>query len=375
MNLMVPFGAGVRIRLPRAFWTALVVSLCVHLLVLATPIIGEAVGQPESGRRIDARLPAVASPVAEPMRKALSPARPAHAPERLVEKHVQHALTQGAMPLATLPAESGRSSMTADERVASEVATPSLAMVSALPPERTPLEPIALLTAAGRPAENLWPARGEIVFDVFRGDGNFRLGTTTHRWHHENGRYSMEARVETTGLVALFKTVDYIQRSEGRVLPQGLQPSSFSVERGGKRREWSEFNWKAGRVKLVKDGKARDAELARGDQDVLSLWHQLSLVEGWSGGIVLNVVTGKSAAQTRVEALGSESIEVSAGRFETSHLRATAIDGSLVLDIWYALDRHMVPIRIRMQDKKGEVLDQRARSITLGDAAPRGGQV
>ena len=88
-------------------------------------------------------------------------------------------------------------------------------------------------------------ARGEIVFDVFRGDGR-RLGTTTHRWQHDGGRYAMEAQVETTGLVALFKTVDYVQRSEGRLLPQGLQPETFNVERGGKRREWSEFDWKAG---------------------------------------------------------------------------------------------------------------------------------
>lgn len=235
-------------------------------------------------------------------------------------------------------------------------------------PGPTPFRPVALVAAA---AQSSWSARGEIVFDVFRGDGNFRLGTTTHRWQQANGRYSMEARVETTGLVALFKAVDYVQRSEGRVLPQGLRPSSFSVERGGKRREWSEFNWQAGRVKLFKDGKAREVDVAPGDQDVLSLWHQLSL-GGWRSGGELTVVTGKSAAKTRIEALGSERSEVPAGRFETRHLRATATDGSLVLDIWYALDGDMVPVRIRMQDRKGEVLDQRARVVVLDGVAVSG---
>lgn len=225
------------------------------------------------------------------------------------------------------------------------------------------------LAAATGGAQALWPARGEIVFDVFRGDGNFRLGTTTHRWRHENGRYDMEARVETTGLVALFKTVDYIQRSEGSLLAHGLQPSAFSVERSGKRREWSEFDWKAGRAQLYKDGKGREVELARGDQDVLSLWHQLSLTRSWSGPLVLTVVTGKSAAETRVEDLGAEQVEVPAGRFQARHLRATASDGSLVLDIWYAVAKRSVPVRIRMQDRKGEVLDQRARSLAIDGVA------
>ena len=65
---------------------------------------------------------------------------------------------------------------------------------------------------------------------------------------------------------------------------------------------------------------------------------------------------------------GSEQIEVPAGRFEARHLKATAADGSLVLDIWYAFERRNVPVRIRMQDSKGEVLDQRARSIVIDGA-------
>ena len=355
-------------RLPKGFCLALAASLLVHVLLLAAPALDFGAMQSVVPHRLDARLQAAPVPpaavAAEPMRQALDAARATSGDAAAAQALP---MPRSALP-APGPAVANDAIQGGEAPVGFAEDPPAPEPALELPPEPTPLEPIVYLTAAGQPAGTLWPARGEIVFDVFRGDGSFRLGTTTHRWQHDGGRYAMEARVETTGLVALFKTVDYVQRSEGRLLPQGLQPETFSVERGGKRREWSEFDWKAGRVRLFKDGKAREASLSRGDQDVLSLWHQLSLIEGWSGSIALTVVTGKSAAGTRVEELGSEQIEVPAGRFEARHLKATAADGSLVLDIWYAFERRKVPVRIRMQDSKGEVLDQRARSIVIDGA-------
>lgn len=213
-----------------------------------------------------------------------------------------------------------------------------------------------------------WPAQGEIVFDVLYGKMAFRLGSATHRWWHDARSYRMESVARAAGLLSAVDALSYTQRSRGDVVALGLRPQAFEVERGGKRREWSDFDWAKGEVALFRDGNARTATLDRGDQDVLSLWHQIGLASPWAGGAVtLSVVTGKSAAETLIEDLGSEAVEVPAGRFEARHLRATANDGSLVLDVWLATAQHHLPVRIRMRDRKGEVLDQQARSIALGD--------
>ena len=217
-----------------------------------------------------------------------------------------------------------------------------------------------------------WPLQGSVSFDVLYGEMGFKLGAATHRWWHDGRTYRMESNARATGLLSVVSALSYIQRSSGEIDAAGLRPLSFAVERGGRRREWSEFDWAKAEVALYRDGKARFAELSPGDQDVLTLWHQIAMAKPLQGATELTVVTGKSAALSRVEQLADETVEVPAGRFRARRLRVAAIDGSLTLDVWLARDRHQLPVRIRMRDRKGEILDQQARSIEIetGELAP-----
>jgi len=225
--------------------------------------------------------------------------------------------------------------------------------------------------AASQQAVRDWPSEGRVEYEVRYGEMGFSLGRAVHQWSHDGRRYRMQSVAKASGLLAAFDSLSYTQRSEGRLLPWGLQPTNFEVERGGRRREWSEFDWDKGEVVLYRDGKARHAEIVPGDQDVLSLWHQIALSGPWSGERTLTVVTGKSAAPSRVEFLSDESIEVPAGRFEAHHLRAAALDGSLTIEVWLAKERGAIPLRIVMVDRKGERLDQLALRFRLGPPESR----
>lgn len=214
-----------------------------------------------------------------------------------------------------------------------------------------------------------WPARGELEYDVLYGRASVRIGSAVHRWSHESGRYQMQSTALARGLLAAIDSLSYTQRSRGAVLAEGLRPDLYEVERGGRRREWSEFDWARGTVTLYRDGKPRQAEIARGDQDVLSLWHQIAIARAWREDFELTVVTGKSAAPSRVSLLGEETVEVPAGRFVARRLKAVALDGSLAIDLWLARDGQAIPLRIRMVDRKGELLDQQLRRGQLDGAS------
>ena len=220
--------------------------------------------------------------------------------------------------------------------------------------------------AASASAVRAWASAGRVDYEVLYGRMALPLGRARHQWSHDGARYRMSSEARATGLLSAIDGLSYVQRSEGRVREWGLQPARFEVERGGRRREWSEFDWAAGDVALYRDGEARHAMLRSGDQDVLTLWHQIGLVEPWAGEISLTVVTGKSAAPSRLDYLPDEAVEVPAGRFDARHLRAAALDGSLVLELWLAKADANVPVRILMVDKKGETLDQRAMRIQVG---------
>jgi len=222
------------------------------------------------------------------------------------------------------------------------------------------------------PTAQAWPREGRITYRVLHGRNGLQLGEARHQWSHDAQRYRMETVVETTGVAAMLYRFHYTQRSEGRLLARGLQPERFAVERAGRAPEVAEFDWGAGRVDIRRKGKVRTAVLAPGDQDVLSLWHQIGVAGGGPQADELTVVSNKVAAPSMIEVVGRETLRLPIGTVDTVRLKARAKDGSLELDIWLAAQRHLLPVRIVMTDDKGEVLDQQAQTIELGTPAGDG---
>ena len=210
-----------------------------------------------------------------------------------------------------------------------------------------------------------WPRRGDIRFRVMLGERGFEVGEARHEWSHDRKRYRMSVTLETTGVVDLLRSLRYRQHSEGRVGPQGLQPDRFRIEQSGKKPEIAEFDWKAAQVTMCRGERTRTAAIAPGDQDVLSLWHQIGIIG--AGGLPheLTVVSGRSAKPSILEEVGREQLSLPIGQLETLRVRARALDGKLSIDIWLARSYGMLPVRIRIVDDKGEVLDQQAVELRL----------
>ena len=219
---------------------------------------------------------------------------------------------------------------------------------------------------AGRRFGETWAASGKVQYDVIRGERNFVIGRTTHAWTHDAERYSMETVIETSGLIALVKPFRMVQRSEGRVGPRGLLPERFTVERDGRLKERADFDWSSAKVVLVAGERRREFSIAEGDQDVLSLMHHLALQPDGPLRAELLVVTGKSAVRSTIENLGLEELDIPAGKVSAYHLGSTGHRGELKIDIWLARDYANLPVRLKITDKGGDVLDQVATGVDLG---------
>lgn len=215
-----------------------------------------------------------------------------------------------------------------------------------------------------------WPTQGAIVYRVFLGNGGLQVGEARHDWSHDDTRYSMQVTLETTGLAALLHGFHYVQKSEGELGPEGLRPQTFTVAQKGKSLETARFDWDNAQVSIRRgERERRKAALQTGDQDVLSLWHQIGIV-GTSGlPRAITVVSNKEATPALLEQVGEEGLRLPIGNLRTLRVRAQAENGKLTIDIWLALNYGMLPVRIRMVDDKGEVLDQQAIQLRL---APTG---
>jgi hypothetical protein len=215
-----------------------------------------------------------------------------------------------------------------------------------------------------------WPQSGEIVYEVLRGEGGMKLGEGTHRWRQDGERYEMSVELETTGLAAVFVDFRYTQRSHGRVTANGFLPELFTVDQRGRERESASFDWDGGSVLIQRrKGRQESFELEAGDLDVLTIWH----LAGVSGGDLpreLSVVSNRTMAEADINIVGEEVVDLPLGRIEALHVRLRARSGKLAIDLWLSKKHGLVPVRVLMQDDKGQVVDQRAIELKV-DGMPK----
>lgn len=337
---------------------AFVASVLIHLVVLGLPGWELPDLSEQDGGRIDVSLvakPVAAPPTPRPALKPPPPERAAPLPTPARKPLPGSPGTAPATPSAPLP-------------VASEPA--SSAEVGAPEPRAAPKEvPQAPLRASGPE----WPRGGRILYDVFYGRRDFLIGRTEHIWEQDGRRYRMTSLVETVGLTALLHSLRYAQHSEGQVTAHGLQPERFWVDQTGKGEEYAEFDWEAREATIHRQrGAPRHRALAVGDQDVLSIWHQLALLGDPPPHLRLTLVSNKAATPAVIEAVGVDQLDLPLGHVEAHHLRARAEDGSLTLELWLAEKFGYLPVRIVVIDRDGDTFDQRARSIEL-DPPPASG--
>lgn len=218
-------------------------------------------------------------------------------------------------------------------------------------------------TGAAGPAN--FPPRGEIRYQVFRGERGLEVGRASHHWEMSEGRYVLRALTETSGLAALIKPIRLESESQGLVGRQGLQPEHYRVLRNGVADgESADFDWSGGQVKIPGRG---EYPLAPGSQDLLSLHYQLAYLPQLENGVAFRVATGRKYELFHFDALGEETLETPAGSFRTLHLQSL---GSSRTEIWLALDHFLLPVKIRHTDRKGNLFDQVAVQLNLAAPLP-----
>ena len=321
--------------MPVALFAALLGSLAIHAAALFGTDAQLFGGEPEATVPLRAELrplpePPASPPAAVPPASAKPAAKHAKAPKLAMARPAPQAVS-----------------------VAPETETE-------LAPEIAPEMSSTATRPSAEPAKPILPATGTIRFAIYKESLGLQIGRAEHRWEfNEDGSYRLTAVTETSGLAALFKPVRMETESRGRMAPGGLQPETYrSLKNGKDANESADFDWSTAAVRLARDGSVRP--IAPGTQDLLSLNYQLAYLGKLAEGSSMGVVTGKKYERYALDSLGEEEVETPAGRFRTLHLRAMTDN---ITEIWIALDRQHLPVKIRFTDKKGESFEQVATEL------------
>jgi hypothetical protein len=333
----------------RPWWLALGASLLLHLGLLGGPgwLLPRWESSPELPP-IEARLVNLPAPHVAPA--APTPKPPAAKKPPAPRPTPTPVTAPPAEPVAEPVAEVAAPAAPADAQPVDAVAAPV---------EQAPLaEPAP--AAASAPPLNALPRRLELRYEVRYGIAG---GEQVLLWVNEGERYTVTSVAAATGLAGVFYRGKLVQTSRGRITPRGLQPEEFWDQRGDKRSS-ARFDAAAHLLTLEPAvGPPRHFSYAGDVQDVLSLFFQFALTAPPPAAVqTYTVFNGKKLRNYTYQVRGEETLETAIGEVKTLHLARLA-DGDGRFEIWLAIDRYYLPVRILRSEKSSADVELVIRSI------------
>lgn len=191
------------------------------------------------------------------------------------------------------------------------------------------------------------PQRVEIGYELAR-DG-LGLAEVNQRLEHDGRSYRLSESWKGKGLLAL--RGEALRSSEGAIVPDGLRPRKFEDKRSGRETRQAEF-----------DPAAQTPTLQR--QDQLSFIWTFAFAPP-RNALTVSVADGKHATTYTYELAGRERVKTPAGEFDALKLiKRKDNPQDKATEIWLAIDRQYIPVRILIIDKGGARLDQVAVKIS-----------
>lgn len=329
-------------RSPPVWPYALVASLLLHVVLLLALLGGKpSAPEPSNSLPIEAQLIRVPPPAASAARAQplIRPAAPIVSAEPAAEPEVE------TIEAAVAEAPDSASEATAGETVVEDT-------------EAEP--PLPFVAQAGASPLHPLPPRIDMRFDVRYG---IARGEQTLVWVSDGEGYTATSVASATGLAGLFYSGRFMQTSLGRVTPQGLVPETFWDQRGDKR-STARFDTARGVLAYTPaQGSTRHTAYQGDVQDSLSLFFHLALTAPPDARTGFQVFNGRRLRHYAYEVRGEVLLDTALGPLRTLHLVRTGnADGRF--ELWLAMDRHYLPVRVLRTDDKGNEVELAVASIS-----------
>ena len=205
-----------------------------------------------------------------------------------------------------------------------------------------------------RPAHPL-PKHAQLIFIAYTGT-DFKIGEARHSLEiGDDKNYILRVGMNTTGLASIFKTFESEHQSSGTLTAQGLRPNKFSETKNtskGKESLEAKFSWEE---KILSFSSGNSMPLPEQAQDVVSFLYQLSQLSLDNGAISMYISNGKKLERYEFTVGEEEMIQSHLGRLRALPLHKVHAQGEEGLDIWLGLEYRLLPVKLRMFDRKGQI--------------------
>ena len=197
------------------------------------------------------------------------------------------------------------------------------------------------------------PERTRLSYEVSYGTMH---GDVVETLEHDGRTYSIVSETRGRGILAAFGNKRTVR---GRIFPQGLRPDEYRDERPFGWVASAKFDWESRSVTQERKGKSETLQMQGIAQDPLSLAYTFAFMPPSGKEYDIIRADGRGLTPFRFAVLGNEKLATPIGEMQTLHI-AKVRDGpeDKATDIWFAVDRDFLPVRVLVVDKDGARVDQ-----------------
>lgn len=203
-----------------------------------------------------------------------------------------------------------------------------------------------------------------LVYEFSR--GSLPLAEMTDTLRVRADEYELASTARGVGIVAVLALGQSIRReSRGTIGATGLQPRSFSEQRGSSYRLSAEFDWQSRGVVLTNAQGERSREpLGANAQDRLSFPYHLAFAPGAPlDEFSVQIADGRHLSTYAFRLVGTETVATGLGEVKALHYTKILSGDDTAFDFWLGLEQQLLPVRVSYADKEGARFEQSLRTF------------
>jgi hypothetical protein len=221
---------------------------------------------------------------------------------------------------------------------------------------------LLLISVAGL-AQAAPPATLEVSYEVSA--KGITLADIVEHLVHGNGQYELVESWHGRGIFALRGSAR--RTSRGDVVDGRLRPVEFTDERTGRDTARARFDWAAKTLTMEYKEGPNTRPIPPNAQDRLSFLLAFAFLPQDGQPVKFSVADGRGVSDYTFDRVGTERVKTPAGEFDAVKIvrRKDGPGDHRSTEIWLAPAQGLIPVRIRVTEKDGTVLDQVAARISV----------
>ena len=199
------------------------------------------------------------------------------------------------------------------------------------------------------------PKHAFLKFLVRIGKDGMAVGDARHELKIENGRYTLTATTRTVGLARLVKSYQLVQTSSGETDGIVLHTEQYSEDTqndGEQRKDSVRLDYAAHQMVFASGHKL---PLQEPTQDILSILYQFPPLPEPGDILPIAITNGRGWEKYKFEVATNEVLITPLGKLHTVHFRKLHPPGKEGLEIWFAQEYRLLPVKLRHIEGDGSI--------------------